>query len=219
MTIARTSTTEGQIHQQQQREEDNDVDESPALILLSAGGESCCVSEQHYVNSGNEKIILFVLCIGLNREGDSKPLFSFEREPWSLLPKASILRPKNTDFVNEVRRRASLFNVTPIPRPSNWRRGQMLEWLEQNPVHDNSDIQFLTNEVLRLQEVLMRAQQQDFGTTSGDDSGRGGRAWRGLVPYLRVIMCLTQDNVKCLYLTRANTRSRQELDSRNSENR
>jgi hypothetical protein len=32
-------------------------------------------------------------------------------------------------------------------------------------------------------------------------------------------MCLTQDNIKCLFLTRANVRSRQQLDARNSDNR
>jgi hypothetical protein len=46
---------------------------------------------------------------------------------------------------------------------------------------------------------------------------RGGRNWRGIVPYLRVIMCFTQDDVKSLFLARANTRLRQELDARNSE--
>jgi hypothetical protein len=38
------------------------------------------------------------------------------------------------------------------------------------------------------------------------------------VPYLRIIMCLTRDDVKCLFLTRANTMSRAELDAaRNSD--
>ena len=165
---------------------------------------------------------MYLLCIGLNYDGGNEPLFSFEREPWSLLSKTSFPRPKNTDFVKEIGRRASLFNIAPVPRPSNWTRGQILDWLERNPVRDNADIEFLTNEVLRLQDVLARRAQeeQDFSPTSVGDSGRGGgRNWRGLVPYLRLIMCLLQDNVKRLFLTRANARSRQELDSRNSVNR
>jgi hypothetical protein len=75
---------------------------------------------------------------------------------------------------------------------------------------------------LRLQHVIARRAQeeQDFIPTSVGDSGRGGgRKWRGLVTYLRLIMCLLQDNVKRRFLTRANARSRQELDSRNSVNR
>ena len=31
-----------------------------------------------------------------------------------------------------------------------------MEWLQQNPVRDRGDIEFLTNEVLRLEEVLIR---------------------------------------------------------------
>lgn len=49
--------------------------------------------------------------------------------------------------------------------------------------------------------------------------GVGVRKWRGLVPYLCMILCLTQDSVKCLYLTRADARLRQEMEARNSETR
>ena len=198
--------------------------ESAGPLLLpgggGAGGEHCSVSEEVYVNSGNEKKILFLLCIGLRNHDTNEPLFCLESEPWSLLPKTSFVRPKNTDFVGDVTRRARLFNTAQIPRPSNWTRGQTLEWLEQNPVRELPDIEFLTNEVTRLQEVLRRAAQQQR-QHEGENSGRsgGGRNWRGSVPYLRMIMCLTQDNVKCLFLTRADTRSRQELDARNSESR
>ena len=216
-----TDASEGPIQQPEEGRDDHDANESAALLMLpvAGGGESgCSVSEQHYVESGNEKKVLFLMCIGLNRKGGNEPLFSFEREPWSLLPKTtSFVHPKNTDFVNKIGRRGSLFDISPVPRPSNWTRGQTLDWLERNPVCDNADIEFLTSKVLRLQNVLTRRvqEQQEFGTSSGGE----GRNWQGLVPYLRLIMCLIQDNVKCLFLTRANARSRQELDSRNSVNR
>jgi hypothetical protein len=54
---------------------------------------------------------------------------------------------------------------------------------------------------------------------STNNSTHGGQKWRGLVPYLRLILCLTQDSVKSLYLTRADARSCQQLDARNSESR
>ncbi|KAI2510573.1 hypothetical protein MHU86_3841 [Fragilaria crotonensis] len=208
--------------------EGNDDEPNQASIngVSSVDGDGeddyCCVSEQVYVESGNEKKVLYLLCIGLvhrNNSNEEQPLFSFEQEPWSLLPKNSFLRPKNTDFVHEITRRANLFNITPVPRPSNWTRIQIIEWLERNPIHNVADIEFLTNEVFRLRDLLIRAQQQQgsnsiTGSTAG---GGGGGNWRGSVPYLRVIMCLTQDDVKRLFLARANTRSRQELDARNSQ--
>jgi hypothetical protein len=201
-------------------QEDNDAEESSALLLAGGDVSGCTLSEQWYIDSRNEKKVLYLLCFGLlNR--DNEPLFSLEKEPWSLLPQTSFLRPKNIDYVNEIARRANLLNIAPAPRPSNWTRVQILEWLERNPVSDSADIEFLTNEVARLQGVLIRTQQQqrELGGNTPRSGGGGGRNWRGSVPYLRMIMSLTQDNVKCLFLSRANTRSRQELDARNSVTR
>jgi hypothetical protein len=89
-------------------------------------------------------------------------------------------------------------------------------------------IQFLTNEVLRLGEVLVRRarereEQQSLlpgdgpATSFGGSDGRGH--WRGSVRSLQIIMCLTQDSVKYPFPTRANSQSWQELDAHNSENR
>jgi hypothetical protein len=99
-----------------------------------------------------------------------------------------------------------------------------VDWLLRHPVKEDDDIKFLKSEVLRLHEVLVQVHEQDrrrngFNTPVYGGGSAGGRKWRGVVPYLRIIMCLTEDNVKCLYLTRANARSRQELDARNSDTR
>ncbi len=87
-----------------------------------------------------------------------------------------------------------------------------------NPVRDPHDIEFLTKEVLRLRDVLVRVQLTEATAAAESHSG-SGRSWRGPVPYLRVILCLTQDHVKCLFLTRASIRTRQEIDGRNSDSR
>jgi hypothetical protein len=177
-------------------------------------------SRDIYIDSGNEKKVLYLLCIGLNRPGNTnEPLFSFETEPWSLLPKTSMVRPRNAEYVNEIVRRATLLNTVPIPRPRNWNRVQKMEWLQENPICHEGDIEFLTNEVLRVEGVLIRKAREQLEMQSAFGGGGGRGHWRGSVPYLRLIMCLTQDNVKLLFLTRANSRSRQELDARNSNSR
>ena len=64
--------------------------------------------------------------------------------------------------------------------------------------------------MLRLQNVLERSTQEqhvippagDGGVVVGGSAGGRRGNWRGYVPYLRLIMCLTQDNIKCLFLTR-----------------
>jgi hypothetical protein len=78
-----------------------------------------------------------------------------------------------------------------------------MEWLKRNPVRNTADIEFLTNEILRLEDILKRSTQgcsevhvpvelHGCGTI-----GKRGH-WQGSVPYLCIIMCLTWDNVKCL---------------------
>ena len=82
---------------------------------------------------------------------------------------------------------------------------------------------FLRSEVLRVKEVLERTaaeqqQQQQLLGLDGLGASRGGQ-WRGSVPYLRLILCFTEDDIRHAFLTRARARSRQELDARSSENR
>jgi hypothetical protein len=187
--------------------------------FVSTHSSSAC--KKVYVDSGNDKTTLYVLSIGL--EHDNEPLFSLEQEPWSTLSKNTLRPPKNSDLVKEVRRRATASNMRSAPRPTNWTRNQMIEWLEEHPVSDSMDVQFLTFEVLRLQEISLRMQQeqQQYLTRMEGVSGavlRGGN-WRGCVPYLRVIMTLTRDDVKSLFLSRGNCLSRTQLDARNSDTR
>jgi hypothetical protein len=134
-----------------------------------------------------KKVLYFLHCsIGLVHRNDSyeeQPLFSFKQGPWLHLPKNSFLRPKK-DFVHEISRQAILFNIVPVPCSSNWTRVQTLEWLERNPIHDVADIAFLTNEVFRLRDLLIKQQQGVANSTTG--SGGGGN-WQGSIPYFRVI--------------------------------
>jgi hypothetical protein len=84
-----------------------------------------------------------------------------------------------------------------------------------------NDVDFLGNEVARLQRVLVRAQQEQESMDNNihGRSAGGGRNWRGLIPYLQIILCLTQDSVESCHLTAADARSWQQLDARNSETR
>jgi hypothetical protein len=105
---------------------DNGDDPNPEASVGGQGRDnrsSCgCVSEQVYVDSGNKKKVLLLMCIGLmhcNNNNEEQPLFSLTEEPWSLLPKNSHVRPKNSVYILENTRRADLRYVVPIPCPSN----------------------------------------------------------------------------------------------------
>ena len=92
--------------------------------------EFSCDSQQVYENSGNQKKVLFLLCLGLClSETDGSPLFLFENESWSRLPKTE-MRHVNVDFAKEIVRRARLLPIYPTPQALNWPKAQKIEWLE-----------------------------------------------------------------------------------------
>jgi hypothetical protein len=147
--------------------------EKPGQASTQADESRCVSQDIVYEDSGNKKKVLYLLCIGLNR--NKLPLFSFDDEqPWSRLPKTSVVRPQNSHLVQEVSRRAELYNITPVPRPRSWTCAQSMEWLQQNPVRGGSDVEFLTNEVLRLCIVLER---QITGIVPTTGVGGSGRSW------------------------------------------
>jgi hypothetical protein len=49
-----------------------------------------------------------------------------------------------------------------------------MEWLQKNPIRDHADIEFLTNEMLRVEDVLIRKARGQQEMNAG---GRGH--WRG----------------------------------------
>lgn len=97
------------------------------------------------------KKTLHVLSIGLVID-DGTQLFSFDNEPWSKLPKAS-MRPQNLEYLREINRRAELYDIVPRPRPSNWRRPRIMKWLQDNPVRDVDCKAFLFAEVKKLRNI------------------------------------------------------------------
>jgi hypothetical protein len=59
----------------------NDVVCSDAddVVASESRTQGCCLSQQIYIDSGNDKKVSFLLSIVLNH--NNEPLFSFEREP------------------------------------------------------------------------------------------------------------------------------------------
>ena len=187
--------------------------------------EELCPCQKLYEESGNQKKVLYLMCIGLRDRDGNAPLFCLEKEPWSHgcnFPKQRRCVLKTLTFTRKWSDEQCSSMIFPVPRPSNWAAQQLcMEWLQQNPVRNEADIEFLTKEVSRVHNILVRAQQQQQETElmPSTVSTGVGRNWRGLVPYLRVLMCLTHYHVKSLFLTRANVLTRQELDARRNKSR
>jgi hypothetical protein len=218
-----TSSPEAADH----REEEENRVRSATTVPVEVVGETTllpAVCQALYVDSGNDKTVLCVLAIGL-KKNDGTPLFTVNEEPWCSLTKQQFRSPKNADMVKEIRRRAKSVSrnsmSATLPMPANWTKSQLFEWLERNPVSEAADVEFLTTEVLRVREVYnaMLEEKARLIRTDASNERVGGGAWRGNVPYMRIIMCLTEDDVKALFLARANGLSRSELDARNCDSR
>jgi hypothetical protein len=173
VSITMSSSQGGSRLQDHDEESVSDAEEYGVEEPAIASDKGNCLCQDVYIDSGNEKKVLYALCIGLNRN-DEQPLFSFDRDPWSILPKNLLVRPQNNDYVNEIRRRADLFHINPVPRAKNWTRAQIMEWLERNPVRDAVDIEFLKGKVLRLEDVLRRTCMLNYVVTAAvEEEGTG----------------------------------------------
>ena len=191
-------------------DEEEGEGEAAAAVLAACGQEEeevehgtasqrkCSECKQVYVEAGqNSKKALYLLAIG-TLDNNGNHLFSFNNEPWSELPKTT-MRPLNNEYLEEINRRAALFNIIPRPHADNWKRSRIMQcWLHDNPVRESDCKAFLVAEVTKLRDTLDRMNKQ-----AAESAELGTANWRGSIPYLRVIMSLTDDNVKRLYINRA----------------
>lgn len=168
--------------------------------------------EQVYRTSGNSKITLAVLCIGL-MDDSGDPLMDISRDPWSSIRPKSDIKPKGKDLVNEILRRAKTLKLNPLPRPNGWNTEKMMNWLNKNPVTQSTDIEFLHAEVSRVREILVAANKEE---EEEESKMQQMFSWRDKVPYLRMIHCILEDDIKVAYLKRNDAISRTQLDARNS---
>lgn len=175
-----------------------------------------CLSKRAYLESNNSKKLLFVMCVGLKKDG--KPIFDLESHPWNSVDKAE-LKLKREDYCKEVTCRLVAFNLENPARPSNWSFSKSMEWLELNPIKVHEDNAFLTGEVDRLSVVFSKVAAEAEAAKQTAATIQTNGAWRGEVPYLRLVFCLVEDDIKPVYLRRAETLTRLQLDSRSSDQR
>jgi hypothetical protein len=173
--------------------------------------KSSC-AEKIYRNSGNSKACLALLCVGLKHD-DGLPVMDLSASPWIDVKPKSDIKPKLKDLQNEVVRRAELFGVKPIPRPNSWNSEKIMSWLMDHPLNDPDNIAFLTSEVRRVSDIVAAAQKEALEEES---KLQQYSMWRDKVPYLRMIHCILEDDIKVAYLKRNDVISRTQLDARNS---
>ena len=198
--------------------DDESVDDDCDDGQLEEEDESIIISnaQRAYVENNNSKKHLFLMCIGLVDDGGT-PVLDLDVEPWSGIKKRDI-KPARTEYAEEIVRRSKLMSTTADRvhqqhKPANWSLTKCVEWLQEHPVVDQQDISFLKNEVQRVKAIILNAQREH----AEEEARQTGGQWRGSIPYMRLIMCLTEDDIKAAFLRRADTRTRHQLDARNSD--
>jgi hypothetical protein len=86
-------------------------EEADDIVGVDDSTEFSCALQQAYMTPGNQKRFL--------SDTDDTPLFSFEIEPWSLLPKTE-MRPVNADYAKEVVQQSRVLHICPMPLHLNW---------------------------------------------------------------------------------------------------
>lgn len=188
----------------------NEQNESVATTVVNEYKSS---AEHAYRVSGDAKTMLAVLSIGL-KEDDGSNLMDVSISPWCDIKPRFEVKPTTKHLVAEVLRRAVNSGVSPLPRCSNWKMDKVMQWLHDHPLENDNDVAFVKSEVKRVKEIVTEAIKE-----AKDEEQKLNQysAWRDRVPYLRLIHCVLEDDIKVVYLKRNDVMSRTQLDARNSD--
>ena len=97
--------------------------------------------------------------------------------------------------------------------PSSWKKDRCIQWLKDNPIPGPSPETAFLEE--KAKEIIGKVEELKNG-----EAGVGqGKNWTGLLPFLRSIQCLLNDEVRGLYIHRNDPKTGQQLDARNSTTR
>ena len=175
--------------------------------------ESC--AEHAYRVSGDAKTMLAVLSIGLKNDDESM-LMDVSISPWCDIKPRFEVKPTTKHLITEIQHHAIKSGITPLPRCSNWKMDKAMQWLLDHPLKNEIDVAFVKSEVKRVKELVTEAIKE-----AKDEEQKLNQysAWRDRVPYLCLIHCVLEDDVKVAYLKRNDVMSRTQLDARNSDER
>ncbi len=167
-------------------------------------------AEEQYLKHCCTVEALVTICIGLKRD-DGSDLINENEEPFVGMKKREF-KPKLDTLRDEVDRRWNLvktINDDDLPI-KKWKIPKCVEWLHDNPVTAEKDIEFLKQELAKMVQLYIEARQPP---------PEEGKSWRKdcALPFLRLMHCLCEDNVRKEYVSRAVIDNRETWDARNSE--
>ncbi len=132
-------------------------------------------------------------------------------EAWNAQP-IDIRKPlRGEHFLAEVKRRGELFDAQPSPTPAQWNMEKMTSWLLEQPICNPTCVEFLTTETARMTAIFEEA----LRVKKSEKTGRVG-LWTRNEPWLRLLHCILDDDIRQGYLQRDKVASRPALDAASS---
>ena len=198
-----------------------DSADAAATFVLSLPDDQC-KAKVLYAESNMSLKVLVAMSRGLVDEA-GEPLFDENAEPWCKVNPRE-WQSSRDDLGKEISRRWEDYvgKVEGKPRPKQWKKPAMLEWLINNPIATLGDgdgttrdadcifLRYQMGEVkkLRFESIAEKVQQQEL--LAGN--------WVGADPIIRLFHCIIDhSHILQKFLTRLQSMSRLSLENRNSE--
>ena len=183
-----------------------------------------CEAEGFLLEQSNKLSVLFTLCIGLEEragdDGSKIPLMDLNKSPFKHMKKKKDIKPSLDSLREEVKRRSERDNTNANkPKPNRWNAKKCHDWLKANPITNIDDVAFLFRKAKVAKQVVENATQRTVVPTVSVDQPEGeqGNKWFGSLPYLRLVHCLMEDNIRDKWMHRNDPKSIQEIDARRSD--
>ena len=161
-------------------------------------------AEYNYIAGGCCLRILVTMSVGL-RDDDGNPVLSLDNAPWKTFASKQI-KPTKDEYIKEVTRRYQRKNVGSAasvkigPRPKSWSVPKILEWLEEHPIDDAIDIEFVTDTIASRKEVAEAAQKED----EENNARLGAGNWNSTACMRLIHTLVDHDEIKAKFLNRLN---------------
>jgi hypothetical protein len=119
-----------------------------------------------FTGNGSSVCTLLILCHSLFRD-DGTPALDVCEEPWSKMKKKTIT-PNAQEFKKEISRRWNILCAASpeetaakvAPCPAQWTLKKVLQWLEEHPINDSCDREYLLKAIDKRAADEQRAEEQ-----------------------------------------------------------
>jgi hypothetical protein len=138
----------------------------------------------------------------------------YNNEPYKSLKNHRSFVPSAKDLCAEIHHRALVMGYRKLPKPNNWTNFERMEWLENNPIKAQEEINFICREVQQFDTIF-----RDSVSECVTDEKSKNDVWSGQLPFLQFYHVLMDDRVRIAFLEMHKCKNRAELDGRNSTKR